>query len=232
MEEKKEDISKESTAEIPDSWAEYLRDRVYLKLKEILEKNNRLDLLDLAYTVVKELVVNATKALMKRIFFVEQGLDIDNPEDWEKGTAMFKEKIKESCLKDYLLKAQALNFKVKVRYIYNKDGLSVEVINNAPIPPIDEKRMREKLKTSMSYDSLADFYADHADNLEGSGIGLAFIIIMLKNQGFDPQYLRIGNQNEETVARVEFPFTPNYVPIRERKYQQMMQNIERQTVEI
>jgi hypothetical protein len=220
-------------SDAPDEWSAYLKDRIFLKIKAILDKNNRSDLLDLTYTVVKELVVNASKGLMKRIFFAEQNLNIDDPAQWEKGTSLFKEQLREERLKEYLFKAHSLNFKVRVRYVYNRDGMSVEVINNTPIPAIDEKRMRQKLGSAMKFDSLADFYTAHADNLEGAGIGLAFIIIMLKNQGFDPQYLRIGNQDEETVGRVEIPFSANYVPIRERKYQTMISDsMENQSVEI
>ena len=193
-------------------------DRVYVRIRDILAKFQRNDLLDVTYSVVKELIINATKALTKRIVFAENGLSIDDPDQWEKGTALFKEKLSEEYLKEYLDKGKTLNYKIRLRYVYDTNGLRIEIVNNTPIPVIDEKRMREKLAKAMKYEAIADYYMDNADNLEGSGMGLAFIIIMLRNQGLDPQYLRIGSNGEETVARIEIPFTPDYISYRDRKY--------------
>ncbi len=201
-------------------YTEKLRNRVYEKLKDILIKVDKLTLLDILYTVVKELVINATKALIKRIVFAENGLNIDDLGDWQVGTALFKEKLKERYIKEYSIKAQSLNYKVKIRYIYNTKGLRVEIVNNTPLPKIDEERLRKELASAMRYKSLADYYLDNADNVEGVGMGLALIIILLKNQGFDPQYLRIGNENEKTVARVEIPFANDYIPYREIKFKE------------
>ncbi len=201
-------------------YTEKLKNRVYEKLNDILTKVDKSTLLDIVYTAVKELVVNATKALVKRIVFAENALNIDDDDEWITGTALFKEKLKERYIKEYTIKAQSLNYKVKIRYIYNHKGLRVEVINNTPIPRIDEVRLRKELSMAMKYKSIADYYLDNADNVEGVGMGLALIIILLKNQGFDPQYLRIGNENEHTVARLEIPFTDDYIPYREIKFKE------------
>lgn len=201
-------------------FSDKLKNRVLEKLKEILSKYDKLGLIDIVYTVVKELIVNATKALMKRIVFAENSLDIDNQDEWQRGTAVFKEKLREKFIKEYVKKAKSLNFKVKIRYIYNKKGMRVEVINNAPIPRIDEKRMRKELSMAMKYKSIADYYLDYADNLEGAGMGLALIIILLINQGLDPQYLRIGNDEDITIARIEIPFSSDYIPFRDQKFKE------------
>ena len=96
-------------------------------------------------------------------------------------------------------------------------------INNTPIPKIDEKRMRKKLSIAMKYNSLADYYMDNADNVEGAGMGLAMIIILLTNQGIDPQYLRIGTNKNETIARLEIPFSDKYIPLRDIKYKEKLE---------
>ncbi len=201
-----------------------IKDRVLEKLRDILAKYKRLDLLDATYTVVKELVINATKAIMKRIVFAENKLDIDNVADWEKGNILFKERLLEKYIKDYIEKGKSLNFKVKVRYVHSKNGIRVEVINNTPIPKLDEERLRKNLANSMRYDSIADFYLDCGDNVEGAGLGLPMIIILLKNQGIDPQFLRIGNNSDETIARIEIPFNKNYLPFREQKFKSLLKD--------
>ena len=208
----------------PQGFGKLVSDRVYVKLRDILEKFECIDLLDVTYSVVKELIINATKTLTKRIVFAENRLDIDDQAQWEKGTALLKDKLIEEHLKEYLDKGKTLNLKIKLRYVYDATGMRIEVVNNTPIPKIDEERLRQKMAKAMKYEALADFYLDNADNLEGSGMGLAFIVIMLRNQGLDPQYLRIGNVGDETVARIEIPFTPDYIPYRDKKYMELAQH--------
>lgn len=204
------------------AFIEKLRLQIHRKVIQILKMYDRLDLKDIVYTCVKELVINGTKAMVKRIVFAENNLDIDDPDDWEKGTAIFKNKLRESYIEEFAKKTKSLNFKVKIRYIYNVKGMRVEVINNTPIPRIDEKRMRGKLSKAMRYNSIGDYYMDNADDIEGVGMGLAFIVILLKNQGLDPQYLRIGTIGDQTIARVEFPFKEDYIPYRDIKYKEKL----------
>ncbi len=199
-----------------------MENRVLKKLKEILKKVQHEDMLDVVYTATKELIINATKANIKRIIFAENNLDIDDPTDWELGTAIFRDKLLSPNFKEYFKKARILNFKVITRYIYTKHGLRIDVVNNTPISKFDEERLREKLREAMQYKSLADFYMDYSDNTEGSGLGLALVVILLKNQGIDPQYLRIGKDGDTTVARLEIPFSDAYVPYREIKYKKKL----------
>ena len=67
-----------------------LKNSVIDKLTDILSRFNRLNRFDISYTCVKELIINATKAITKRIFFAENNLNIDNIKDWEKGAPQFK----------------------------------------------------------------------------------------------------------------------------------------------
>ncbi|MBU1078564.1 MAG: histidine kinase [Spirochaetes bacterium] len=204
-------------------FSERLKTRVLRKIEEILSRFKRLDLTDTIYTSVKELIINATKANVKRIVFADHNLDIDNNDDWDKGTAIFRQKLLACKLNEFSNKTKSLNYKVKIRYIYNRNGMRVEVINNTPIPKIDEKRLRGKLESAMKYRSIADFYMDNADNIEGVGMGLALIIILLKNQGLDPDLLRIGSEDEQTVARLEIPFNDHYIPYREIKFREKLE---------
>ncbi len=208
-----------------------LRSKIFNKLQDILSRFNRLNLLDISYTCIKELIINASKANMKRAFFAETNLDINNFKDWLKGSVLFKEKLDEKNLKIYTKKIKNLNYKIDTRFVFNKKGLRVEVINNTPIPKIDEVRMRKELAAAMKYNSISDYYMDHVDNIEGAGMGLALIIILLTNQGIDPQYLRIGSNGDNTIARLEIPFTKDYIPYRKRKYKEKLEK-EKKDIEI
>ena len=144
-------------------------------------------------------------------------------DDWNKGTHLFKEKLTFRNLKEYSNKIKSLNYKVNIRFVYNEFGLRIEVINNTPIPKIDENRLRKKFAAAMKYESISDYYMENADHSEGEGLGIALIIILLKNQGLNPEYLRIGSKGDRTIARVEIPFSNDYIPYREVKYKEKLQ---------
>jgi hypothetical protein len=72
----------------------------------------------------------------------------------------------------------------------------------------------------MGYNDIAEFYMDNMDNTEGAGLGIALIIILLKNDSIDPNLFRIITKADKTVARIEIPFTPDYVTLRERGQKQ------------
>lgn len=177
----------------------------------VLGRYARLDLLDLSYTIVKELAINGIKANQKRIFFEEQGLDIHKDEDYEKGMLSFRGTVTERSQDIYGEKARIKGIYVKIYLTHNADGMCIEVENNTPITPTEERRMREKMKKSMSYNDIAEFYMDNMDNTEGAGLGLALIVILLKGAGLDPALFRILTKSDRTVARVEIPFSDQYV---------------------
>ncbi len=185
-------------------------------IQSILEKYAETDFKGLIYTSVKELAINGTKANLKRIFFEERNLDINNLEDYEKGMEDYKNTFTEEMAARYGKIARDKGLYVRISFFYENDGLRIEVINNTNITPQEEKRLREKLSRIMNYESLIDFYMDNPDNTEGAGMGLALITTMLKGEGIDPNLFRILTSPEKTTARIEIPFKQSYISVRDR----------------
>ncbi|MCB1315732.1 MAG: histidine kinase [Leptospiraceae bacterium] len=186
-------------------------------LELILEKCGRSDLIEMAYTITKELCINGMKANQKRIFFEERGLDIANPEDYSRGVEEFRNEFSDEMNEVYGKKAIQRGIFVKIYLTYSDDGLCIEVVNNTPIAAEEERRMREKMKKSMAYNDIAEFYMDNMDNTEGAGLGIALIMILMKSAEMDPNLFRIYTLPDRTVARCEVPFNANYVSKREQK---------------
>lgn len=186
-------------------------------LQLILEKVDRADLIEMTYTITKELAINGVKANQKRLFFEESGLDIMNPEDYERGVALFKEAFSDDMNESYGHKLVERGIYVKVNLTYDDTGMCIEVINNTPIMAEEERRLREKMKKSMGYNDIAEFYMDNMDNTEGAGLGIALIMILMKGAELDPALFRIYTMPDRTVARVEIPFTEGYVSKRDQK---------------
>lgn len=186
-------------------------------LDSILAKTNRNNLIHVLYTILKELVINGCKANQKRIFFDERGLDISKSDDYNQGNDQYKKLFSEKMALEYGLKARTRGFYVIIDFNFDENGLTMEVIDNTPIAPQEEDLMRAKLKRSMGYNDIAEFYLDQANmgEAEGAGLGLALIIILLKGEGVDPKYFRIIIEKDKTVARLEIPFTDKFVSKRD-----------------
>lgn len=185
-------------------------------IENILEKYNKTEMQGLIYTSVKELAINGTKANLKRIFFEEKGYDLDNPEDYDKGMVEYKEHMIEEKAIEYGKIAKQKGLFVRISFFHDPTGMRVEVINNTAITPQEERRLREKLAKIMKYEDLMEFYMENADNTEGAGMGLALITTMLKGEAIDPNLFRIITTKEQTTARIEIPFTADYISLRER----------------
>lgn len=187
-------------------------------LESILKKTEHERYIHSLYTILKELVINGCKANQKRIFFEERGLNLYDPHDYAKGMEEYKKMISEDMAIEYGRKAKQKGLYVLIDFEFDQDGLRIEVINNSTIAPEEEKAMREKLKKAMKYNDLAEFYLDNAiaGESEGAGLGLALVIILLKGEGIDPNYFRIVIDKDKTIARLEIPFTENFVSKRKR----------------
>lgn len=180
----------------------------------ILKKYGRESLQAALYSCVKEIVVNATKANAKRVFFEEHGLKVDNREEYVEGMKRIKALLSESWIMEYGRKARQRGMEVSVAFYHNSDGLRVEVRNDADILPTDEERIRLKLAEGTTYDDLVSFYMKNADNTEGEGLGLVMNLLLLKAENINPALFRIGMVDGKSLARIEIPFSENFKSVR------------------
>ncbi|MBE7438784.1 MAG: hypothetical protein HS115_10050 [Spirochaetales bacterium] len=166
-------------------------------------------------TVILELIGNAVKANQKRAFFVKNGYSLTEMSSYEEGLIAFKGEYA-TLSRDYEEALRELDLKVCVDIDYDNDRLITLVENNTVLFPAEETRIRQKLGTAMNSTELADFYANYGDDTEGQGLGLAMIVFLIRESGFNPSNFRVFRKESRTIARVEFPLNQNYIPIRER----------------
>lgn len=191
---------------------ELVEKHIMFSLESILRKTEHERLIHTLYTILKELVINGCKANQKRIFFEEQGLDLNDESQYRKGIELYKKAFSEKMSLEYGKKARNRGLYCMIDFEFDKEGIRIEVVNNTAIIPAEERIMRDKLKKAMGYNDLAEFYMEQAmsGDTEGAGLGLALIIILLKGEGIDPSYFRILIQGEQTIARLEIPFSDNF----------------------
>lgn len=180
----------------------------------LLKKYEREALQATLYSCVKEIIVNATKANAKKVYFEEQGLKLHDSADYAQGIKQIKQALSESWIHEYGLKAKQQDMQVTIAFKHDADGLRVEVHNDADLLPTDEDRIRMKLAEGMTYDDLVAFYMKNADNTEGEGIGLVMNLMLLKAENINPALFRIGMVNGKSLARIEIPFNDKFRSVR------------------
>ncbi len=164
--------------------------------------------------VLMELVGNAVKANLKRIYFEKNGYDLSDPSSYRPGIEAFMRDYNSIDEEEYREAMEEMEFNVDVRIDLNEDRLLVFVENSSILLEEEERRIRSKLASTSDIKNIVEFSLHYGDETEGRGLGLAMIVLLMKDLGFDPGNFRVYRNGERTVARIEFPLNKDYVPIR------------------
>jgi len=184
-------------------------------IRLITGKYARADLAPSLEIILKELTTNAAKANFKKLFFAERALELENPDQYRTGVALFRELFSARMFREYGHKAKAARLEVATTFDYNADRIIIRIKNNVPMSSAEEKRVREKLKMAMGCTDVGSFILENIDESEGAGLGLMLCITALRAIGVDPRLFTIATDQENyTTAKVEIPLHNDYVPLR------------------
>jgi len=189
-------------------------------LETILTKTRHEKLIHAVYTILKELATNGCKANQKRIYFEESGLDMNDNAEYLQGVRGYRSLFSERMALEYGIKARDLGLYVLIDFQFTEEGIRIEVLNNTPYSVREEEKIRDIMKRAMGYTDIAEFYMDQlvseeAGEIEGAGLGIALIVILLRGEGIDPNLFRIMKKEQHTLARVEIPFSESFATKRD-----------------
>lgn len=149
---------------------------------------------------LSETLVNAIKANMKRVYFCDCMLDINDPDDYKEGMKDFRSVMLEK--KDYYLdKLCHSNLYVTYLLRIEDNKLVIEVRNNSVMTEEESKRVKEKLTDAGAYNP-ENFLDDNVDEMEGAGFGIKSIILTLRSFGLPGDHYLLYTDDDETVARL------------------------------
>jgi hypothetical protein len=168
------------------------------------------------FQAVMELVGNAIKANIKRIFFQKLNIDINNPAEYHRGIDLFSDAYPSINKAEYEEAMRQLDLEVCLEIDLDQKRLLIFVENNTIMVPQEEERIRSKLAGAMDVKDVVEFFQAYGDDTEGRGLGLAMIIFLIKDLGFSPEHFRVFKEDNRTIARMEFPLDATYKPIRHR----------------
>jgi putative nucleotidyltransferase with HDIG domain len=189
-----------TTFTLPHEIEVYIEQVITVFLKQLDQEK----LKDYIVYCVQELAVNAKKANTKRVYFLERGLDLANPDDYKLGMSSFKENTL-SNIAHYLQLQKEKGLYIRLMLQIKNNIIYVEVRNNVAATKTELIRIHDKLARSRQYDNLEDALAQVLDDSEGAGLGLVILVLMLKKMGLDEDCFDIIGTEKETIARIIIP---------------------------
>ena len=171
-----------------------------------LEKHDLHFISNAIISILRELLANSFKANAKRIFFQKNNLNINNPQEYIKGMETFKEDVIEDLesLEDDIFKSDlTINFNI----IEMNDYILFVIQNNVAIIPEEMERINNRISLISQQSDLINIYENIEDETEGAGLGLALVIMFIKNIGIDPSVFKICSENDITQTSIQVPYT-------------------------
>ncbi|MBR32863.1 MAG: hypothetical protein CMN77_16290 [Spirochaetaceae bacterium] len=166
------------------------------------------------FNVVQELVTNAVKANVKRVFFEQNHYNLEDPAGYKKGLEDFRTFFRSLDAASYQKTLKEMELSVRVDVDLDHQRLLIYVRNNTIMIQQEEVRIRKNLAAAMGVKDLVEFSVHYGDESEGNGLGLAMVVLLIKDMGFDPGFFRVYHNEGHTTARLEFPLSADYRPLR------------------
>ncbi len=153
---------------------------------------------------LSELLTNAKKANTKRVYFKEKGLDINNPDDYEKGMENFKMETLTN-IDHYLELQKKAGLYVKLSLRIQADKIYIEIKNNSKLTIFEKERIQQKLDSVQQYKEMDEVFTNVLDQSEGAGLGIIIIILMLQKVGLSKENYQVVSEDDETITRIILP---------------------------
>jgi len=174
-------------------------------LVKILSTQGNIFLLETLITIIREIVFNAFKANLKRLYFKKSGVDLNDKEKYSLLMQNFKD--------EYLYRLDEIeeeitsqdNYHIQINFKKTDNSLKIAVFNNVAIIEEEYKRIQTRLEQSKKYQNLADAYNDIYDSTEGAGLGLALMVFLLKNSGIGVDNLLIAPDQKGVTVSLNIP---------------------------
>lgn len=150
---------------------------------------------------VHELAGNARNALLKRLWFAQNALDLADPNCYREHIGRFRADVSQNP-SYYLELLEKSSYHIRFLFAHDEQQSWVVVENNTPLLPIERERIEQKLSVAREFQTMADAYAALSDFSEGAGLGIAMVIVILRTLGLSPDSLVMGDCSvDETVTR-------------------------------
>lgn len=170
-----------------------------------LEKYDILFMKNPILTVVKELLNNAVKANIKRLYFKNKNLEITKINDYREGMETFKTEVYREENSELHKKLEKSNLVVRISFKTSKEQIHINVINNIPILEQELTKVKARISKAYKYKNITDAFDDVIDESEGAGLGLIMAMMLFKNAGLPANSFQIYKKDGLTIATLSIP---------------------------
>jgi len=154
-------------------------------LLKLLANHNILFFIDSLGAIIHELITNAYKANLKRIYFDSTKLKMTNLKEYEEGIKKFRKEVFRNIdfFNDQL---KNKNLYVRLNIQKRDSGIQFEIVNNLSLSQPEQERIDARMKHAESCHGFIESYNDFYDETEGAGLGIHMVHFLLRNSGIDP----------------------------------------------
>ncbi len=177
---------------------------LYQTLDRFLLQLDVISIRDSVLAAVKEMVTNAIKANVKRVYFHATNKNILNEEEYNEKMNDFKRDYLEErdLYEEGLIKH---NYGVFVSFVHNKSLMRIRIMNNIQLAPEEIKRIQFRIDRARTYNDLAEAFMDASNEQEGAGLGLIMTLMMLKNDGLSDSAFKFDSVGNKTMFTIDIP---------------------------
>jgi len=159
---------------------------------------------EVLHTLLIELINNAYKANLKRLYFEEKNIDIQDKDKYDELIKTFKEDVVER-VSTYTGKVDASKYFIQFNIINKGDHVILSLFNNSPMSAKEYKRVNERLELAKRISSIAEAFDEMADDTEGAGLGLILNLMLLKTSGIGINNFLLKTNEKGTAILLRIP---------------------------
>ena len=174
--------------------------RRYLQKFDILYTN------DVMMTILKELINNAVKANLKRLYFKLKSLDINKENEYDLGMANFKNDVFIGDTEKFFSLLTKTKLVVRIIFKIMDDHLKIQVVNNMPIIDKEYKKINARIDRAYQIEDISEVFEEAMDDTEGAGLGLIMSLMLFKNIATERNSFKVEKREKLTVVSMEIPF--------------------------
>lgn len=184
-----------------------ISDKIYLGevLNNYFISVGRSSLSNLLKYVIFELIENANKSNLKRVFFNDKGLDIETK--YQIGMSSFIDFISQKKAEYIMQLNEKKEYKVIITIKVYNENIIISISNNFKITRDEISNIDEAIHIGRVSRSLKDvFRTSSLKTKEGRGLGLITSILLLRKYKLERDYFKLNIKENETRFTLTIPY--------------------------
>jgi len=183
-----------------------VRDAIY----KITDAFGGRKLAPVVYTMVRELAVNALKAVYKKIFYERVIEELGIPEvSYTEWLELFKAEIDARRAENFSRIAREEGIGISVYIRFNEEKLSIKIVNQGQPSELELARIKQAIEKSRSVENMRALMEEQEasdSHAEGAGMGIPMCILTLRGLHISPDNFSIELKAAQTIATLELPW--------------------------